>query len=119
MPLEALKRWSTPGEINSTAAAVMWLTANGPNRSEVIQTGGSWVGALDMAGNVMEWVQDWLGPYSANTAENPTGPATGKVKVEKGGWWGGPSFVARSAYRHFEDPPEYGDKHIGLRVVTP
>ena len=72
-----------------------------------------------MSENVMEWVQDWLGPYSASTANNPTGPTIGKVKVEKGGWWGGPSFAARCAYRHFEDPPEYGDKHIGLRVVSP
>jgi formylglycine-generating enzyme required for sulfatase activity len=82
-------------------------------------TGVSWVGAFDMAGNVMEWVQDWLGNYSAGTIENPTGPATGKVKVEKGGWWGSTLFVARSAYRHFEDPPGYGDIHIGFRVVSP
>jgi formylglycine-generating enzyme required for sulfatase activity len=82
-------------------------------------TGVSWVGAFDMAGNVMEWVHDWLGSYSAGAAENPTGPATGKVKVEKGGWWGSTLFVARSAYRHFEDPPEYGDVHIGFRVVSP
>jgi formylglycine-generating enzyme required for sulfatase activity len=82
-------------------------------------TGASWVGAQDMAGNVMEWVQDWLGSYSAEAVENPTGPATGTVKVEKGGWWGGTFFVARSAYRHFEDPPDYGDMHIGFRVVSP
>jgi formylglycine-generating enzyme required for sulfatase activity len=82
-------------------------------------TGVSWVGAFDMAGNVMEWVHDWLGNYPAGTAENPTGPATGKVKVEKGGWWGSTLFVARSAYRHFEDPPEYGDVHIGFRAVSP
>jgi formylglycine-generating enzyme required for sulfatase activity len=81
--------------------------------------GASWVGALDMAGNVMEWVQDWLGDYTAGATKDPVGPATGKVKVEKGGWWGGPLFVARSAYRHFEDPPEYGDIHIGFRVVSP
>ena len=81
--------------------------------------GASWVGALDMAGNVMEWVQDWLGDYPAGTVENPTGPATGKVKVEKGGWWSGTSFVARSAYRHFTDPPDYNDFHIGFRIVTP
>jgi iron(II)-dependent oxidoreductase len=81
--------------------------------------GASWAGALDMAGNVMEWVQDWLGSYAPDAVENPTGPARGKVKVEKGGWWGSNLFVARSAYRHFEDPPEYGDVHIGFRVVSP
>jgi len=81
--------------------------------------GISWVGAHDMAGNVMEWVQDWLASYSDSTMENPTGPASGKVKVEKGGWWGSPFLAARSAYRHFEDPPDYEDHHIGFRVVTP
>ena len=48
----------------------------------------------------------------------PTGPATGTIKVEKGGWWGSNEFVARSAYRHYEDPPTYGDKHIGFRVAS-
>jgi formylglycine-generating enzyme required for sulfatase activity len=81
--------------------------------------GVSWVGDFDMAGKEMEWVQDWLGNYSAGPAENPTGPATGRVKVEKGGWWGSSMFVARAAYRHFEDPPDYGDAHIGFRVVSP
>jgi formylglycine-generating enzyme required for sulfatase activity len=82
-------------------------------------SGASWVGAEDMAGNVMEWVQDWLGKYPEGEAVDPTGPESGKVKVEKGGWWGSNQFVARSAYRHFEDPPEYGDFHIGFRIVTP
>ena len=50
---------------------------------------------------------------------DPTGPAEGTVKVEKGGWWGSNPFVARSAYRHYEDPPTYGDEHIGFRVVSP
>lgn len=83
--------------------------------------GVSWVGAHDMAGNAMEWVQDWLGSdyYSKSPVENPTGPETGAVKVEKGGWWGSNPFVARSAYRHYEDPPDYADKHIGFRVVSP
>ena len=81
-------------------------------------TGTSWVGAHDMAGNAMEWVQDWLADYSGEPAEDPGGPTTGKVKVEKGGWWGGPLFVGRCAYRHFEDPPEYSDHHIGFRVAS-
>lgn len=81
--------------------------------------GASWVGACDMVGNVMEWVQDWLADYSADAVDDPAGPAAGKIKVEKGGWWGSNMFVARSAYRHFEDPPDYGDSHIGFRIVTP
>ena len=82
--------------------------------------GTSWVGALDMAGNAMEWVQDWRAPYHGDgVAVDPAGPASGTVKVEKGGWWGSNRFVARSAYRHFEDPPDYQDHHIGFRVVTP
>jgi len=81
--------------------------------------GASWVGALDMAGNVMEWVQDWLGSYTADPVVDPAGPSNGKVKVEKGGWWSGTLYVARGAYRHFEDPPDYSDFHIGFRIVTP
>jgi formylglycine-generating enzyme required for sulfatase activity len=82
-------------------------------------TGASWVGAQDMAGNAMEWVQDWLdaGYYALAVRDDPPGPATGTVKVEKGGWWGSNPIVARSAYRHYEDPPEYNDKHIGFRIV--
>jgi formylglycine-generating enzyme required for sulfatase activity len=82
-------------------------------------SGASWVGAEDMLGNAMEWVQDWLGPYGPEAVLDPTGPASGSIKVEKGGWWGAHQSVAHSAYRHFEDPPDYNDSHIGFRVVTP
>ena len=85
------------------------------------ETGKSWVGAYDMAGNAMEWVQDWLGPsyYSLKEKTDPQGPDEGRVKVEKGGWWGSNAVVARSAYHHFEDPPTYQDHHIGFRIVSP
>jgi len=85
-----------------------------------LRSGASWVGAEDMAGNAMEWVSDWLDQdyYRQSPEDDPTGPPTGKIKVEKGGWWGSNAFVARSAYRHYEDPPEYGDKHIGFRLVS-
>jgi formylglycine-generating enzyme required for sulfatase activity len=83
-------------------------------------TGASWVDAHDMAGNAMEWVQDWLDDeyYQSSVRDDPPGPETGQRKIEKGGWWGSNPFVARSAYRHFEDPPHYQDLHIGFRVVS-
>ncbi|HEX4823786.1 MAG TPA: SUMF1/EgtB/PvdO family nonheme iron enzyme [Candidatus Polarisedimenticolaceae bacterium] len=90
----------------------------GPTPAGKFPSGRSWVGASDMAGNAMEWVSDWLAPYAVDDVTDPAGPSTGKVKVEKGGWWGANRYVARAAYRHFEDPPSYGDKHIGFRVVT-
>jgi len=94
------------------------VDSDGPAAVGTHLTGASWVGAQDMAGNAMEWVSDWLAPYTAAPATDPTGPAEGTIKVEKGGWWGSNRFVARSAYRHYEDPPTYGDEHIGFRVVT-
>jgi formylglycine-generating enzyme required for sulfatase activity len=103
------------------AARCNILASLGPVPAGSFPAGASWIGAEDMAGNAMEWVQDWLDVeyYQQGAAVDPIGPPSGRVKVEKGGWWGSNPFVARSAYRHFEDPPSYQDAHIGFRVVTP
>lgn len=83
-------------------------------------SGQSWVGAYNLSGNAMEWVQDWLDVdyYALGETPDPQGPRTGRIKIEKGGWWGSNSAVARSAYHHFEDPPSYQDHHIGFRLVS-
>lgn len=82
--------------------------------------GASWVGAEDMAGNAMEWVADWFdaGHYRALSARDPAGAASGRVKIAKGGWWGGNLFVARAAYRHLENPPDHADAQTGFRIVS-
>jgi len=51
-------------------------------------------GLYDMAGNVVEWVQDYYDKdyYKASPKENPTGPSRGKFRVIRGGGWhSGPS----------------------------
>jgi formylglycine-generating enzyme required for sulfatase activity len=102
------------------AARCNVLASTGPKPVGSYPNGTSWVGAHDMAGNAMEWVQDWMGEdyYKTSPASDPAGPATGTQKIEKGGWWGSNIFVARSAYRHFEDGPDYQDAHIGFRIAT-
>lgn len=54
--------------------------------------GASPYGALDMIGNVAEWVEDWyVSPYlessQTTTVVNPQGPASGKSRGMRGGAW--------------------------------
>ena len=78
-------------------------------------SGASWVGALDMAGNVREWVADWYGPYTFDPQLNPTGPVTGESIPHGGSWLDLPNLV-RSANRG-GNVPGYNRDYYGFRCV--
>ena len=80
--------------------------------------GASWCGALDMAGNLAEWVQDWYGKtyYAESPSVDPTGPATGTDRVLRGGSWSFFPRLCRSANR-YRAVPEYRDASGGFRLV--
>ena len=83
--------------------------------------GSSWCGALDMAGNVHEWVGDWWAPdyYSVSPARNPQGPETGSIKVGRGGSWYDPKWHIRSSYRKGLTLSSARMHWIGFRCVIP
>lgn len=95
----------------------------------VFPLGASPFGALDMAGNLTEWVFDWYGRYQNKTYRDPIGPAQGKDRVMKAGFWAGSAgrkgqdpdeliigHNIRSDARQYDDP-DSADDHLGFRIA--
>jgi serine/threonine-protein kinase len=82
--------------------------------------GTSPYGALDMGGNVWEWTNDWWQPdyYSVSPGSNPAGPATGSLKVHRGGGWCYYGGALRVASREGKSPPTNLSYGVGFRCAS-
>jgi serine/threonine-protein kinase len=78
--------------------------------------GASWVGALDMAGNVREWVSGTYAYYETGVIVNQSGLDTEGLKIPRGGSWYDKPDDVRSANRGGE-LPEYFRHNLGFRCA--
>ena len=81
--------------------------------------GASPYGALDMVGNVSEWVADWFSTdyYTIQPPSNPLGPESGEYRVWKGGSWANTSIDLVSTYTRTGNLPTDASGGIGFRCA--
>jgi len=80
--------------------------------------GASPFGVYDLTGNVSEWVNDWYGAdyYAISPAHNPSGPASGRERILRGGGW----FSTTSFYvpRRRPSVPSERVESLGFRCAV-
>lgn len=73
-------------------------------------------GLYNMMGNVAEWVFDYYGAYDTKDAADPTGAASGFLRVNRGGSYNDFAKHLRMAYRSATNPQD-PDYNLGFRVA--
>jgi formylglycine-generating enzyme required for sulfatase activity len=107
------------GDEESGLGEYAWYHGNSDDKTHPVggKKRNAW-GLYDMHGNVWEWCQDlYDGAYYANSpTDDPTGPATGPIRVFRGGSWNYGAGDCRSAHRGGGTPGSR-DGDLGFRVA--
>lgn len=103
--------------VNGQAEAYAWWCGNASSGTHPVGLkGASQYGLHDVHGNVAELVEDWFGDYSAASQTDPKGPASGTLRVQRGGDYINGLRYARSAFRVPNSPSSTG-WNVGFRLA--
>jgi formylglycine-generating enzyme required for sulfatase activity len=114
-----VESWVYPwgNDFVSSNAVYNGSSAVGPFEVGSHYTGASWVGAMDMAGNVWEWTSSMFEPYPYNAydgRERDANRDSEVARVLRGGSYNDESDYLRASFRLSWDP---SDSHWGFRCV--
>ena len=107
------------GDDDSKLDDYAWYSENSSKTKHAVgqKKPNDW-GLYDMHGNIFQWCSDWYANSYTDTQENdPSGPIKGKTRVLRGGCWGYPPRLCRSAFRNGVVPSILSGS-IGFRVVV-
>jgi formylglycine-generating enzyme required for sulfatase activity len=104
------------GKINGTVTPDQGCDATQATAKVGSYLPNAW-GLYDMHGNVSEWCLDWyVADLTAASVVDPKGPSSASKRVRRGGSWGNPAWVCRSANRS-QSLPSDQYSNIGFRLV--